>query len=238
MGNKVHPRGNPALAIGYIRVSDDAPLLTEIAQRNAIEAWAQREGVSVAGWRIDRGDGLGPELNAAFTDLPAAGAGWLVAASAGRVADRPVLGGIEAAANSCGARLVCADGSNAASGEQRCPICGFAMPVWPRYPRMLCGLCEYEAQDEEGRALRFYNVDSTGGFRAEYADTGQQRAGHICYVRGVKCLADEAHFGGIVIQPVDGAGDRRCGSVSARPNKPSRRRMARISESPLQCWCT
>jgi hypothetical protein len=42
----------------------------------------------------------------------------------------------------------------------------------------------------------------TGGFIAQYADTGESYPSHECYVDGVRCHADEGHFGGIVIQPV------------------------------------
>ena len=58
----------------------------------------------------------------------------------------------------------------------------------------------FEATDEHGRRLSFFNVDMTGGFRAVYVDSGEEREGHVCYVRGVRCWADEARFGGIVIE--------------------------------------
>lgn len=40
-----------------------------------------------------------------------------------------------------------------------------------------------------------------GGFVARYADTRECRDSHVCYVDGVKCWADEARFGGVVVQP-------------------------------------
>jgi hypothetical protein len=36
---------------------------------------------------------------------------------------------------------------------------------------------------------------------ARYADTGEDYPGRECYVKGVRCRAAEARFGGIVIQP-------------------------------------
>jgi hypothetical protein len=39
---------------------------------------------------------------------------------------------------------------------------------------------------------------------ARYADTGEAYASHVCYIDGVACYADEARFGGIVIQTVKG----------------------------------
>jgi len=31
-------------------------------------------------------------------------------------------------------------------------------------------------------------------------ETSEPHASHICYIRGIRCYADEARFGGIVIQ--------------------------------------
>lgn len=87
--------------------------------------------------------------------------------------------------------------------NQRCPLCKVDVQSSLRYPNYLCGKCALDAVDEHGRALRFYNESLSGGFRALYADTNEQRDSHECYVRGVKCRADEARFGGIVIQPFD-----------------------------------
>jgi hypothetical protein len=42
----------------------------------------------------------------------------------------------------------------------------------------------------------------SGGFAARYADTGEEYASHECFVDGIKCHADEARFGGIVIAAV------------------------------------
>lgn len=44
----------------------------------------------------------------------------------------------------------------------------------------------------------------SGGFEAIVADTKEEYPSHICYIEGVECWADEARFGGIVIQPHDG----------------------------------
>ncbi len=45
--------------------------------------------------------------------------------------------------------------------------------------------------------------------RCAYADTGEARDSHLCFVDGVKCRADEARFGGIIIQPVEDSVPRR-----------------------------
>ena len=86
--------------------------------------------------------------------------------------------------------------------RQYCPICRVKVAQSPRYPRYLCNNCAAKAADENGRRLKFYNESFSGGFIAEYADSGEARDSHICFIDGVKCWADEAHMGGIVIQPV------------------------------------
>jgi len=85
-------------------------------------------------------------------------------------------------------------------GEAPCPICGAPAPASPRYPRRLCPACVLEATDAQGRLLRFSNESMSGGFEARYADTGARHDSHDCFVRGLRCRADEARFGGIVVQ--------------------------------------
>jgi len=49
----------------------------------------------------------------------------------------------------------------------------------------------------------FYNIDASGGFQAFYADTDAPYPSHACEVDGIPCRADEARFGGIVIERAD-----------------------------------
>lgn len=84
---------------------------------------------------------------------------------------------------------------------QRCPICAAEVRANPRYPRYLCGRCVRLAVSVDGRPLAFYNVDMSGGCAGKYTDTGEAYAGHACFVAGVRCVADEGRFGGIVIEP-------------------------------------
>jgi pilus assembly protein CpaE len=58
------------------------------------------------------------------------------------------------------------------------------------------------ATDAQQRPLQFGNISFSGGFRARYADTGEVYDSHTCFIDGVKCWADEARFGGIVIQGI------------------------------------
>ena len=84
--------------------------------------------------------------------------------------------------------------------EQFCPICAAAVAVSPRYPNYLCPRCAALASSADGRPLNFYNESFSGGFLAFYADTNEIYDSHICFVEGIECRADEARFGGIVIE--------------------------------------
>lgn len=110
--------GNPRIAVGYLRVSTDEQKLGPEAQRAAIEAWAQREGVSMVAWHVDAGVSGGsdladrPALVAALGELRAVRAGVLVIAKRDRLArDVAVAATIERAAKACGAKVMSADGT-------------------------------------------------------------------------------------------------------------------------------
>jgi len=86
---------------------------------------------------------------------------------------------------------------------QACPICGDPVQSSHRYPRHVCPACFTEATDRDGRRLEFSNVHLSGGYAAQYADTGEPYDSHDCWIRGIRCRADEARFGGIVIERDD-----------------------------------
>ncbi len=86
---------------------------------------------------------------------------------------------------------------------QICPLCDAPVEISERYPNYVCGNCYQRAKDEDGRPLKFHNASFSGGFVAKYADTGEERDSHLCYIDGIKCWADEAHMGGIVIRPYE-----------------------------------
>lgn len=83
-----------------------------------------------------------------------------------------------------------------------CPICNEELRLNRRYSKYVCADCKSRATDKEGRELSFGNVDATGGFTCSYIDTGEKYESHTCYIEGIECYADEARFGGIVIQTV------------------------------------
>ncbi len=86
---------------------------------------------------------------------------------------------------------------------QICPVCDAAVQPSQRYPRHVCPNCFAEASDRDGRRLEFSNVGLSGGYAAHYADTGAPYDSHDCWIRGIHCHADEARFGGIVIERDD-----------------------------------
>lgn len=77
------------------------------------------------------------------------------------------------------------------------------MPFDPRYPRAVCSQCAAQACDVQGRPLDFYNEGMGGGFYAVMRESGLPYPSHECFIRGRRCYADEARFGGIVIQIVE-----------------------------------
>ena len=81
-----------------------------------------------------------------------------------------------------------------------CPICGTPLPLVPRYPSYVCEECASKAAAADGRLLQFSNVGFSGGFEAHFADTGEAYESHACWINGIPCTADEARFGGIVVE--------------------------------------
>jgi len=84
--------------------------------------------------------------------------------------------------------------------DTACPLCGRRMDADVRHPQRVCSLCVRRACDEEGRQLRFFNTDLSGGFVVRSADGGADRESHECFIDGVRCWADEAYLGGIVVE--------------------------------------
>ena len=93
-------------------------------------------------------------------------------------------------------------------GNQECPICHCILREHPRYKRYLCPECASEAESEDGRPLCFANFTESGGYKAWYADTEEPYESNLCFVRGVRCWAEDAKFGGIAISALEPGKDR------------------------------
>jgi hypothetical protein len=83
-----------------------------------------------------------------------------------------------------------------------CPICKVALRKIERYPNYVCASCVLIAQSQDGEPLSFFNTSFSGGLIATYTKSGEHYDSNRCWINGVECVADEARFGGIVIQPL------------------------------------
>ena len=117
----------------------------------------------------------------------------------GSLADE-TLASVEAAQQLAGndARITWRSDLAPQADETTCAICSAPVPLSPRTPKRVCAVCALEAVDAKGQSLRFLNEDMTGGFVAINGD-GSRSDNHVCFVRGMRCWADEAYFGGIVV---------------------------------------
>lgn len=84
-----------------------------------------------------------------------------------------------------------------------CPVCHRTMPFNPRYPRAICQACVNCVVDEDQRPVEFFNEGMSGGIFGLYKDDGSPYPSTVCYIRGARCNASEAHMGGIVIELID-----------------------------------
>lgn len=82
--------------------------------------------------------------------------------------------------------------------NKNCPICDKNMIYSERYPKMICHTCIELTVNKNGESIKFYNIDITGGFISIVNDVKGEE--HECYINNRKCRADEARFGGIVVE--------------------------------------
>ena len=88
-----------------------------------------------------------------------------------------------------------------------CPICAASLEPVARYRCYVCKDCASRAATLDGRALEFFNLDLSGGFGARHTDDQSPHYSHDCLIDGNPCRADEARFGGIVIEKIDASVD-------------------------------
>jgi hypothetical protein len=73
--------------------------------------------------------------------------------------------------------------------KQCCPICDSPTTENSRYPRYICRPCLSDGVVVDGKLVPLSALDV---YSTAYVE---------CEVRGVRCHAREAHFGGIVVEP-------------------------------------
>lgn len=95
--------------------------------------------------------------------------------------------------------------------KQFCSNCLREVDCDPRYPKYICHSCQSkEIKDLNGTIVYFSNIDMSGGLRVSYYDENNQKIREDssqrqfeCYIDGKPFIAQEARFGGIVIQKKD-----------------------------------
>jgi hypothetical protein len=89
-----------------------------------------------------------------------------------------------------------------------CKICKTTdVPYSPRYPNLVCWTCVKSAVDIDGNKVEYLNIDASGGFKSIHHVKNKlgeiesiEKNDHYCWINGIKCSAQEARFGGIVLQ--------------------------------------
>jgi len=87
--------------------------------------------------------------------------------------------------------------------KQYCANCKKSVFNNARYPKYICDDCTDLITDKEGRRIEFYNTEPLGhGCQGYYIGTEQKEkyASNIGFIDNKEVYAEEAHFGGIVIQ--------------------------------------
>ena len=87
--------------------------------------------------------------------------------------------------------------------KQYCPNCSKSIFYNARYPKYICGDCTELLTDGAGRKVEFYNTELLGhGCQGYYIGTEQKENYNSskCFIEEKEFYAEEAYFGGIVIQ--------------------------------------
>jgi len=87
--------------------------------------------------------------------------------------------------------------------KQYCSNCGNERGFAQRYPKCICRECYSETTDLKDRKVEFFNTEGLGhGCQGYYVGTEQTEKfdSNLCFINGKKYFAEEARFGGIVIQ--------------------------------------
>jgi len=87
--------------------------------------------------------------------------------------------------------------------QQHCPTCNRYVKYNERYTNYVCLKCVNQATDRSGKQIVFYNITIDGhGCQGKYVENGKLYRGATCFIKGVKCLVDEAYLGGIIVRPL------------------------------------
>ena len=86
---------------------------------------------------------------------------------------------------------------------QKCGLCTRKVIEMRRYPHYICEDCisECPPTNENNEPIEFFNIDISGGFRSKANNVYGNE--HICYIKNIKCYAEEGRYGGIVFTPFE-----------------------------------
>lgn len=207
--------------MAYLRVSTDRQDLGPEAQRQAVEAWAAREGIAVVAWFEDHGVSGGaplekrPELMHAIDAVEEHGAGVLVVAKRDRLA-RDVVGAamIERLVQRKGARVASTAGEGTDADD----------PASLLMRRMIDAFAEYERQVIAARTKSALAVKKSKGQRvgtvpygfrvAEDGTTLMQDEGEQAVIARVR----EARAAGLTFRAV--VAELRSAGIVGRTGRP------------------
>ena len=79
-----------------------------------------------------------------------------------------------------------------------CPVCNNVHETLARYPMAVCNQCMklYKVYNSRVNSVCFGNISNDLKTGEMFYDD------HLCYVNNVKCFADEARFGGVVVSAI------------------------------------
>lgn len=87
---------------------------------------------------------------------------------------------------------------------QPCPICQSLIDFNVQYPRCICNSCIRKARDEAGESVIFFHARFEGRDLQGYIRRNNELrpfTGNVCYINGIKCLANYDSENGIMVQP-------------------------------------
>lgn len=165
--------GQSKRAVAYLRVSTEEQHIGPKAQRDAIEAWAVREGVEVVDWFSDEGvsgkspPGKRPALTEALTALHEHDAGILVVARRDRLArDVMIAGYLEMKVRQAGARIVSVAGEGTGDDSPTDRLMRQIIDAFAEYERQIIAARTRAAlQAKKARGERAGNLP--WGYRAD-----------------------------------------------------------------------
>lgn len=189
--------GQSKRAVAYLRVSTEEQHIGPQAQRDAIEAWAAREGIEVVDWFSDEGfsgkspPGKRPALTEALTALHEHEGGILVVARRDRLArDVMIAGYLEMKVRQAGARIVSVAGEGTGDDSPTDRLMRQIIDAFAEYERQIIAARTRAAlQAKKARGERAGNLP--WGYRADENGRLVQDVDEQLVIARIRDLRDE-----------------------------------------------